>query len=211
MKGRKMKGRKMKGRNRLVALVLAVCLFVSSFGGMIPKVSAEEVQAITPARGTKIYSNDFEGETLLANWTTAGTIVEKGEGHVLRSKPGTGSALSIWNQALEVQDFVASATVCISPENDSFNPGKNGASAGLVFRRSDDSHFYHFRMDASSTNGVSLQLYKWNGSATKLTTCSFDWKMAESYTLAVWVKGGTILCYLDGELVLSYTDSAPLT
>lgn len=83
----------------------------------------------------------------------------------------------------------------------------NGYSGGLTFFQTDDSSFFHYRIDngASSTT----QLFQWTAEkSTQLANSALNGEREGANRLRVTVDGTQVTCYMNGKKTADYTAAA---
>lgn len=151
------------------------------------------------------FTEDFEGA--VDGWIQAkGEWVlaeEEGSTNIRLPSIGSGSEEGIllagdatWT------DYIVEARV------KAYSNGASGYASGIAARASDENNLYLFRLNWA--NNRAQMLKKQNGVWTSLksTTSAIDLSLHEWYTLAFEVKGNSFKGYVNGELVLEYTDDS---
>ncbi|KOP68183.1 glycoside hydrolase [Bacillus sp. FJAT-18019] len=146
-----------------------------------------------------LFSDNFEdGNT--AGWTPVSggwTVPTDGTNKVLSSGNQTTTSLITANAGGSWKDYAYEARVRMPITN---------ANAGILFRVQDAANFYMYRINSAAKQ---LELFKSvNGQLTSVANTPFTAREKQWYKVKAVVQGNTISCYVDGELLMEWTNPA---
>jgi hypothetical protein len=173
--------------------------FGNSLYNGAPDIGAYEFQGTVPQPVT-LFSDDFEDNDY-AGWTTSGgtwSVTNDGT-KALTQSLASGEAL-IYAGDASWTDYTYSAKLKLSHAF---------GNAGLIFRYTDASNYYMFRLNDS---GDKAELYKKaGGTLTLISSASVTVTPGQWADMKVAIVGNTITGYVGGVQLLQWTDSSALS
>ncbi len=139
--------------------------------------------------------DNFNRASLGSSWSYSGTAWSTNAAGFLVAPTGANSVITYTSGSYS--DFSYSAV---------FSSTDTSGDAGLVFRAQDSRNFYRFNWNRGSTNAYTLQRIV-NGVATTLATGGASYTTNRWYHLEIRAAGSLLVVYLDGQQILSASDS----
>ncbi|MHA6481762.1 family 16 glycoside hydrolase [Paenibacillus sp. strain BS8-2] len=161
----------------------------------------DNVSGVTFANSRPLLFGDNFEDGNTTGWTSAAgnwSVPTDGGNNVLSSGSQTVTSLITAHAGNAWSDYEYEAKVKMAIAN---------ANAGIVFRVQDANNYYMYRVNAANQ---MLELYKSvNGIMTLAASNPFAAQSKKWYTVKAVVEGNKIICYVDGQAMMEWTN--PLT
>lgn len=176
-----------------------------SSGGKLARKMSIYATYTTKTYSSTTFSDTFDrsnSTSLGADWTE--DVGDLQISSNILSNATSGSITSVLASA--TGGAPSSADYAVEADCLAITPGTGSqySSIGVVGRMTSTTVFYHFRLNF---NGDLAQLYLFNGSASLLAQSSYSISEDTYYTLKMFMEGSTIVCSVDGSVVLVVNDS----